>query len=571
MKKKSLITFEKVQNILRFPEFNYSVMMLFLVFLTMGIITSYAYTKIKSEHIQETKDEASHTSENVRQYLLGLISRGNNYINQSEVILLNYKLRNINLSPLEISKILDDLLPNDSEFELLIMSKQDGHYLANSQWNSKPQMMESQKSTTLLDRDYFTMLQKNSKIEFFISNPIKSKTTGKWILVIAKRRYDLNANFIGEDHVTVSIEKVAAALKLENLDSESTIAIYNSENELLVRNPLVEEKLGKKVPVVAELEPFLADGKKNLIGFCPIDKFDKIFGYSLIKELGIRILWGKSYEKVIAPVNAEFKIIGLIELILLLIAIFYLLSKYKNLEEIEILQIQESNHSRMAMIGEFAAGVAHEINNPLTIIIGNAQSLITKNELENTSAKENRVKKIIEMSERVSKIVKSLKNLGHSSQADDFVDYEFNQVINDVLQIVNIKLKESEIKFNNLVSEGLIIRCVPALMSQVLLNLFSNSIYAVSSLPEKWIELKTENDDENIYIHFTDSGHGIPKHIQAKLMSTFYTTKPIGVGTGLGLSICKRIIKQQGGEFYIAEDHANTRFTISFPIVVKKV
>ena len=235
------------------------------------------------------------------------------------------------------------------------------------------------------------------------------------------------------------------------------------------------------------------------------------------------------------------------------------------------MQIQESNHSRMAMIGEFAAGVAHEINNPLTIIIGNARSLISKNDLENISEKENRVKKIIDMSERVSKIVKSLKNLGHSSKDDDFVNYELNQVINDVLQIVNIKLKDSEIKFNNLVADDLIIYCVPALMSQVFLNLFSNSIYALSSLPEKWIELKTERDDSNIYIHFTDSGYGIPKHIQSKLMSTFYTTKPIGEGTGLGLSICRRIIKQQGGQFYIAEDHSHTRFTISFPLVEKRI
>ena len=215
MNKKSNFIVESIKNILRFSEFNYSVIMLFIVFLSMGIITTYSYNKRTSENIEKTKAEASHTSENIKQYFLGLISRGNNYINQSEVILLNYKLKNINLSPLEISKVLDDLLPNESEFELLVMSKADGHYLANSQWNTKPQMIESQKNTTLLDRDYFTTLQKNPKIEFFISNPIKSKTTGKWILVIAKRRYDLNNNFIGEDHVTVSIEKVSAALKLE--------------------------------------------------------------------------------------------------------------------------------------------------------------------------------------------------------------------------------------------------------------------------------------------------------------------------------------------------------------------
>ncbi len=78
----------------------------------------------------------------------------------------------------------------------------------------------------------------------------------------------------------------------------------------------------------------------------------------------------------------------------------------------------------------------------------------------------------------------------------------------------------------------------------------------------KWIDLQAEIKEQTVHIHFTDSGAGIPHEIRSKLMNTFYTTKPIGVGTGLGLSICKKIIKQQHGDFYIADNVINTRFTI---------
>jgi signal transduction histidine kinase len=562
---KRIINRETYQNLLRFPEFNYSVLMLSLVFTLMAFITSYSYRELKNEAISKAREVGSHTSENIKQYLLGLISRGNNYIDKSEVVLLNYQVNKIKRNSKEISKILDEILPDDQEFELLILSTKDGHYLANSLWNKKPELIEKQKDVTLTDRDYFNTLAKDSKIEFYISNPIQSKTTGKWILVIAKRRFDLKNNFIGEDHVTVSIEKISNAFRKSNLVQNATIALYNGNNELLARYPNIESKLNTKIPVVEKLIPFLNQEKANFIGHCPIDKIDKIYGYSHIPEFNLRILWGVSYDQIVKSVEDNFKIFLTIELILLFIAIFYLINKYKNLERIELLQIQESNNARMAMIGEFAAGVAHEINNPLAIIVGNANVLLTKNYSDDVSERENRIKKILETTERITKIVKSLKNLGRSARSDEFIEYSVNDILSDVQQIVNIKLRDSNIEFNNLISDDLKIKCTPSLISQVFLNLFSNSIYAISNLSTKWIEIKSDETKEYIFIHFTDSGHGIPQNVQKKLMSTFYTTKPVGEGTGLGLSICKRILKEHNGDIFISEDSTHTRFTLKFP------
>ncbi len=101
------------------------------------------------------------------------------------------------------------------------------------------------------------------------------------------------------------------------------------------------------------------------------------------------------------------------------------------------------------------------------------------------------------------------------------------------------------------------------------MNLINNASDAIENLPEKWIEIACYNIDSFLYITITDSGTGIPKHIQEKMMNPFFTSKEIGKGTGLGLSISMGIIKDHHGELFYVTEAKNTQFCIKIPRYVE--
>jgi C4-dicarboxylate-specific signal transduction histidine kinase len=99
-------------------------------------------------------------------------------------------------------------------------------------------------------------------------------------------------------------------------------------------------------------------------------------------------------------------------------------------------------------------------------------------------------------------------------------------------------------------------------LQQVLVNLLNNAYYEVKKLEEQWIRVEIEHTQENVYIKVIDSGKGIPPEVAKKIMSPFYTTKPVGEGTGLGLSISKGVLETFDGDLFLDMDHKNTCFVI---------
>ena len=110
--------------------------------------------------------------------------------------------------------------------------------------------------------------------------------------------------------------------------------------------------------------------------------------------------------------------------------------------------------------------------------------------------------------------------------------------------------------------EGILLKCNRIQMSQVFLNLFSNSIDAMKKLNNKWIKIKIIKNNDLIKIMIIDAGKGISLEQQKKLFIPFYTTKPIGEGTGLGLGIIKGIVNSHGGRIFFDGESENTNFII---------
>ncbi|TNF25565.1 MAG: GHKL domain-containing protein [Deltaproteobacteria bacterium] len=267
--------------------------------------------------------------------------------------------------------------------------------------------------------------------------------------------------------------------------------------------------------------------------------------------------------------HTEFVHRGMIVLVTMVFAIA-LASARKKI----ILELQKQSEELLAMsniqiLAELSGGVAHEINNPLTIISGYSSSLkrkISQDKLD----KEEAIKQLDQIGDtvqRISKITKSLLNV--AQKRNDELKPEkvsLRQILHDSLVLFDETAKQNgvEIKFDEC-QVAVLINCIPVQITQIFVNIISNAFDAVSKLEEKWISIECKLLEKEVVIYFRDSGKGIPIELKDQIMLPFYTTKAKGKGSGLGLSICQRIATSHGGSFRYLENEPNTTFEIRLP------
>jgi signal transduction histidine kinase len=231
------------------------------------------------------------------------------------------------------------------------------------------------------------------------------------------------------------------------------------------------------------------------------------------------------------------------------------------------------NHSaKMAAVGEMASSIAHEINNPLTVISGRANLLMKKvnriqlAEENNREEIKNDLSRIIHHVDRISRIVKSLGNISRNDKNDPLQLVPIQKLFDEINDLSSESFRAKGVELSFETSSDAKILCRPSEMSQVFLNLLNNAFDAIADLNEKWIYIKAIQESDLQKIVFMDSGKGISKPVAQKLMFPFFTTKPPGKGTGLGLSISKKIIEKYNGKLYYDEHSSNTCFIIELPL-----
>jgi C4-dicarboxylate-specific signal transduction histidine kinase len=222
--------------------------------------------------------------------------------------------------------------------------------------------------------------------------------------------------------------------------------------------------------------------------------------------------------------------------------------------------------AKMVSLGEMASGIAHEINNPLFIIRGRSQLVLKQVETMPKEQISQEVGKIAEMSDRIARIVKGLKAFSREASTDPLLPTSISEVLHDSINLVSEKIKMSgvDLRIENIGSSQ--VRCRSSEISQVFVNLISNSLDAIEHQEEKWIHIAAAESEGLLTISFADSGKGIDLMIRDKIMQPFFTTKPVGAGTGLGLSISKGIIEGHGGRFYLDTETNHTCFKIELPL-----
>lgn len=226
--------------------------------------------------------------------------------------------------------------------------------------------------------------------------------------------------------------------------------------------------------------------------------------------------------------------------------------------------------SRISSIVEMSRGLAHEINNPLTILSGKVAKLkmfLEKgvNDIPTLEKEYDTMEKYID---KIGDIITHLRDFSRDASKDPFEIYDLGIVFSNVKNYCFERLKAKDIDLILVpLKEKVSILGRKTQLAQILINLINNSQDALlqNSVENKWIEINTIVEKEYLIIHVTDSGAGIPKEIGEKIFDPFFTTKDIGEATGLGLSTSFGIIKDHGGEFYLDENSPNTRFVIKLP------
>jgi PAS domain S-box-containing protein len=266
-------------------------------------------------------------------------------------------------------------------------------------------------------------------------------------------------------------------------------------------------------------------------------------------------------------------------------------------QEKEKLQGQLLHSQKLEAIGQLAAGVAHEINNPIGFISGNLRSLskyINKfsefialqaevieamNSVEATETLKKTRKKMkldyiigdinelivesLDGADRVSNIVQNLRAFSRVDEAN-YKEANINECIESTINIA-----WNELKYKAIVKKEYgalpLIKCYPQELNQVFLNLLMNACQAIEKQGE--IGIKTWKEDDAVFISISDTGYGIPQENLNRLFEPFFTTKDVGKGTGLGLSISYDIVKKHKGDITVqSEIGKGTEFTVKIPV-----
>jgi len=236
--------------------------------------------------------------------------------------------------------------------------------------------------------------------------------------------------------------------------------------------------------------------------------------------------------------------------------------------ELEKQRVTVIESSKLAILGEMSAGVAHEINNPLTLILGKVYLMtreLSSGKMNNESLQVN-LEKISKAGDRIAKIVSGMKTFSRDGEKDPFETVNVEKLVQDVLSFTQERFKNKNIELKLDIDAQLSIHCRATQIEQVLLNLLGNAYDAIAETKDPWLFVQAKSVESGFAeISITDSGGGIEPKILEKIMQPFFTTKEVGKGTGLGLSISLGIIKSHQGEFKYDSNSKNTRFVIRIP------
>ncbi len=243
-----------------------------------------------------------------------------------------------------------------------------------------------------------------------------------------------------------------------------------------------------------------------------------------------------------------------------------LLLLLEDLTDLQLLEHELAHSERLASIGRLAAGVAHEIGNPVTAIACLAQDL--KREVEPGPLRQ-QLDDILEQTRRIGNIVHTLVSYAHAGARGDQepAPVRLHETVEEAIRVVHLSRRARGMRFYNRVPPKLLVLGDGQRLIQVFVNLFSNAADSCGDRADAEVEIGGRRYRHMVHIHVHDNGPGIPTTIQDKVLEPFFTTKPVGRGTGLGLPLVYNIVNEHGGELRLDSDSRGTRVLLTLPAV----
>lgn len=244
-----------------------------------------------------------------------------------------------------------------------------------------------------------------------------------------------------------------------------------------------------------------------------------------------------------------------------------------SMKENEILILRQQTglieSQKMAAIGRMAAGIAHEINNPLSIIRGRSEILMGEAETK-ASVDSKRVRNsslvVIKSVDRIAKIIRGMRGVTRSSDNDPLKSVPIFEILNDAVELCKIQCDLRRVRLiTSVMTEVSTIQCRPEQIAQVLLNLIQNANDHMCESTTPWIRVSFEEFEHQIEISVSDSGTNLSETIRTQAFEPFFTTKDVGQGVGLGLYTSTTIIEAHGGTLTIDPNSHHTRFVMRLP------
>jgi signal transduction histidine kinase len=372
--------------------------------------------------------------------------------------------------------------------------------------------------------------------------------------------------FKGAVSMDVTIDQFNSVLKRRDFPI-GKLVLYNHADQVLAE-PFSVESADKKISNAADIVPF------NLINLA---KYSKKNNHSNLIDLDNNLVYYEDFPELSSTlvffISAnELKWLTIKKMsplivfsLLCALLVFWLRRAFLNDYFMQQNLIQ---NAKMSALGRMAAGMAHEINNPLAIIVGKTNGLKRIVDSQNPIDKmilSQDLGKILSTASRIAKIISSLRSFSRNGAQDPFLEVNLQQWLNETLELCRQTLLSHSIQLNVGKVPLVSILCRESQLSQVLLNLLNNSVDAVKNQANKEISISFEVSKKFLYLYVRDSGPTIPLEAQSRLMEPFFTTKAPGAGTGLGLSISLGIMREHHGKLKFVPNDPQTCFVMEIP------
>jgi PAS domain S-box-containing protein len=331
------------------------------------------------------------------------------------------------------------------------------------------------------------------------------------------------------------------------IDNDMNITSWNRGAEEILgwsRDEIIGEKISKIVPeeLIGLKELECIDFGMQYRGFVQNYETERLTKYGEKKLMNLT-------ESYIRDENDE--IVGRSQIL-------------RDLTDVKMREEQIQQSERLATVGHMAAGVAHEVGNPLTAISSLVQVCQRKTD---DPFIQDQLKKVRDHIQRINKIVRDLVDFSRPSSKQT-ENVQINEIIKSAVGLLQHDARCRNVDFQLDLAKSLPrINCVPDQIHQVLVNLLLNAVDAMKEIKDQKIIISTAKKNNAVLLSVTDTGKGIKEEHKTRIFEPFFTTKEVGSGTGLGLAVSHGIINKMDGSIQVESTYGEgTKFIIELPI-----